>query len=120
MNPEMHTQIITLFITAVSAFILALLSGMWILPELKKLKLGQEVRDDGPESHLKKQGTPTMGGIMILLSMTAAVVIGFVRAGTAPVPALQSMVYGALVNFRRGLLCLSLFLHVSGSSMRLI
>ena len=91
MNPEMHTQIITLFITAVSAFILALLSGMWILPELKKLKLGQEVRDDGPESHLKKQGTPTMGGIMILLSMTAAVIIGFVRIGTIPVPALQIM-----------------------------
>lgn len=38
----------------------------WGIPFLHKLKFGQQVRDDGPQSHLKKQGTPTMGGIMIL------------------------------------------------------
>ncbi len=41
-----------------------------IIPFLKKLKFGQFVRDDGPESHLKKSGTPTMGGLIILLSFT--------------------------------------------------
>lgn len=40
-----------------------------LIPFLKKLKFGQYVRDDGPESHLKKSGTPTMGGIIILLSV---------------------------------------------------
>lgn len=40
-----------------------------MIPFLKKLKFGQFVRDDGPESHLKKSGTPTMGGIIILLSI---------------------------------------------------
>lgn len=39
------------------------------IPFLKRLKFGQFVRDDGPQSHLKKQGTPTMGGIVILLSI---------------------------------------------------
>lgn len=39
------------------------------IPLLRRLKFGQNVRDDGPESHLIKAGTPTMGGIMILLSM---------------------------------------------------
>lgn len=39
------------------------------IPYLRKLKFGQNVRDDGPESHLKKSGTPTMGGIMILISL---------------------------------------------------
>ena len=40
-----------------------------MIPFLKRLKFGQYVRDDGPESHLKKSGTPTMGGIIILLSI---------------------------------------------------
>ena len=39
------------------------------IPFLKKLKFGQFVRDDGPQSHLKKSGTPTMGGIIILMSI---------------------------------------------------
>lgn len=41
-----------------------------LIPYLKRLKFGQFVRDDGPKSHLKKSGTPTMGGIIILLSIT--------------------------------------------------
>ena len=40
-----------------------------IIPFLRKLKFGQYVRDDGPESHLKKAGTPTMGGLIILVSI---------------------------------------------------
>lgn len=40
-----------------------------IIPFLRKLKFGQFVRDDGPESHLKKAGTPTMGGLIILTSI---------------------------------------------------
>lgn len=40
-----------------------------IIPFLRKLKFGQYVRDDGPESHLKKAGTPTMGGLVILVSI---------------------------------------------------
>ena len=42
------------------------------IPFLHKLKFGQQVREDGPQAHLKKQGTPTMGGIMILAAMAAA------------------------------------------------
>ncbi len=40
-----------------------------VIPFLRKLKFGQYVRDDGPQSHLKKAGTPTMGGLIILLSI---------------------------------------------------
>lgn len=40
-----------------------------VIPFLHKLKFGQEVRKEGPESHLKKQGTPTMGGLIILTSI---------------------------------------------------
>lgn len=41
----------------------------WAIPFLHRLKFGQQVRDDGPQSHLKKQGTPTMGGITIVLGI---------------------------------------------------
>lgn len=54
----------TLFLLNIfGAFSLMLLLMPRLIPELRKLKFGQEVRDDGPQSHLKKQGTPTMGGI---------------------------------------------------------
>ena len=46
-----------------------------IIPFLHRLKFGQQVRDDGPQSHLKKQGTPTMGGVMILLAVVITSVI---------------------------------------------
>ena len=54
-------MLITFAITVVLSFI--------IIPILKKFKVGQIERDDGPESHLKKQGTPTMGGIIITLAV---------------------------------------------------
>lgn len=51
------------------AFMIAIILGIIIIPILKKLKVGQIERDDGPKSHLKKQGTPTMGGIIIIITM---------------------------------------------------
>ena len=48
----------------------ALLTGL-LIPWLKKLKFGQNIREDGPQAHLAKQGTPTMGGIAMLIAGTA-------------------------------------------------
>lgn len=50
------------------SFVISVALSPAIIPFLKKLKFGQFVRDDGPESHLKKSGTPTMGGLIILTS----------------------------------------------------
>lgn len=61
----MITQIIYLLL----AFILTAILGKIIIPILKKLKVGQSERSDGPRAHLKKQGTPTMGGIMMIISI---------------------------------------------------
>lgn len=61
----MEFQVKVLFLT----FSLTVLLSIVIIPILRKLKVGQMERDDGPRSHLKKQGTPTMGGIIIILSM---------------------------------------------------
>ncbi len=51
------------------SFIICVILCPIMIPFLKKLKFGQQVRDDGPESHLKKTGTPTMGGVIILITI---------------------------------------------------
>ena len=56
------------------SFIISIIMGFIIIPILKKRKVGQIERDDGPQSHLKKQGTPTMGGIIIIITMTLVVI----------------------------------------------
>ena len=55
--------------TLIISFLVAVILGIVIIPILKKLKVGQIERDDGPKSHLKKQGTPTMGGIVMIITM---------------------------------------------------
>ena len=59
-------------------FIISIILGIIIIPILKKLKVGQIERDDGPKSHLKKQGTPTMGGIIIIIAMIISVVGAYI------------------------------------------
>ncbi|WP_341877164.1 phospho-N-acetylmuramoyl-pentapeptide-transferase [Defluviitalea saccharophila] len=54
---------------ALIAFLINLILSPILIPFLSRLKFGQFVRDDGPKSHLKKAGTPTMGGIIILISI---------------------------------------------------
>ncbi|MBQ9332938.1 MAG: phospho-N-acetylmuramoyl-pentapeptide-transferase [Lachnospiraceae bacterium] len=54
---------------ALTAFAISAILGPVIIPFLTKIKFGQTVRDDGPESHLKKNGTPTMGGVIFLAGM---------------------------------------------------
>ena len=59
--------------TLIISFVTSIILGCMIIPILKKLKVGQIERDDGPQSHLKKQGTPTMGGIIIIIAMIVVV-----------------------------------------------
>ena len=67
MDFEIKVLLITFFISVVC--------GLITIPILKKLKVGQIERDDGPASHLKKQGTPTMGGIIMII--TSIIVVTF-------------------------------------------
>ncbi len=53
----------------IGTFLLALLVGPIIIPMLKHLKFGQTVRDDGPATHFKKMGIPTIGGLIIIIPM---------------------------------------------------
>ncbi|MEK8129720.1 phospho-N-acetylmuramoyl-pentapeptide-transferase [Paenibacillus filicis] len=60
-------------ITLGVSFLLALIMGPLGIPLLRRLKFGQQIRTDGPQGHLKKAGTPTMGGILIMLALALAV-----------------------------------------------
>ena len=71
-NSDFHV-ISYITVRAILALLTALLLSLWIGPKvirrLQLLKFGQVVRNDGPESHFAKKGTPTMGGVMILFAI---------------------------------------------------
>lgn len=69
-----------------------------LIPFLKRLKFGQFVRSDGPESHLKKSGTPTMGGIVIVLSIAITSVI-FMKDYVDIVPVLFATIGFGIIGF---------------------
>jgi len=56
-------------IPVIISFAVSALLGPVVIPFLRRLKVGQTVRDDGPQAHLKKNGTPTMGGILIMIAV---------------------------------------------------
>ena len=60
---------------ALTSLCLSLLFGPWMIRKLTELKVGQAVRDDGPQTHLIKSGTPTMGGTLILLAITVTTLL---------------------------------------------
>ena len=70
----MYFQTRILFVS----FIATVVISIFIIPILKRLKVGQIERDDGPKSHFKKQGTPTMGGIIIALGIIIGTIGGVI------------------------------------------
>ncbi|WP_353094072.1 phospho-N-acetylmuramoyl-pentapeptide-transferase [Tissierella praeacuta] len=66
-------EYIDIFRTISISFLVTLILGPIIIPLLRKLKIGQSVRNDGPQTHLKKSGTPTMGGIIIFIALVITV-----------------------------------------------
>jgi phospho-N-acetylmuramoyl-pentapeptide-transferase len=60
---------------AVTAFLIAFVLAPWVIRKLQEIKLGQQIRDDGPKRHLAKSGTPTMGGILIIFAVTLSTLL---------------------------------------------
>lgn len=85
-------------VPVIIAFIISVLSGPIVIPFLKRLKVGQTVRDDGPQTHLKKNGTPTMGGILILLAIVVTSLF-YVRDYPKIIPILFLTMGFGLVGF---------------------
>ena len=60
---------------ALTALMISLMIGPWMIRRLAQYNIGQSVRDDGPESHFSKAGTPTMGGLLILVSIVISTLL---------------------------------------------
>ncbi len=59
----------------VTALVLSFVVGPYLIRKLKVLQVGEVIREDGPPHHMKKEGTPTMGGAIILLSVFVSVLL---------------------------------------------
>lgn len=94
----MRENIMSLAGPVLAAFILTAVGGPIVIPFLRRLKCGQTVRDDGPATHLKKGGTPTMGGLLIVF---CAVVVSLYYLESYPeiMPVLFMTIGFGLVGF---------------------
>lgn len=87
-----------ILISVLVSFAISVLLGPVVIPFLRRLKVGQTERTEGPESHLKKNGTPTMGGILILVSIVITSLL-FVREYPNIIPVLFLTLGFGLVGF---------------------
>ena len=71
------------FLIAIIAFIITAVLVPVLIPTLKRMKFGQSIREEGPESHMKKTGTPTMGGLTFLISAIVTTLIASFFVDTA-------------------------------------
>jgi phospho-N-acetylmuramoyl-pentapeptide-transferase len=60
---------------SLTALLIALFIGPWVIQKLREFQIGQFVREDGPQTHLKKSGTPTMGGVLIVIAILLPTVL---------------------------------------------
>lgn len=86
------------------SIIFSLASGPIAIPLLRKLKFGQNIREEGPESHLKKAGTPTMGGIIFILSSLIVMLILGNKFNDKAMIALYSLIAFGFIGFLDDLL----------------
>ncbi|MBF7023980.1 phospho-N-acetylmuramoyl-pentapeptide-transferase [Staphylococcus kloosii] len=66
------------YLLAIIAFLISLILVPLLIPTLKRMKFGQSIREEGPKSHMKKTGTPTMGGLTFLISIIVTAVLAII------------------------------------------
>ncbi|NLI90782.1 MAG: phospho-N-acetylmuramoyl-pentapeptide-transferase [Peptococcaceae bacterium] len=89
-----------IFFTIGIALLVSLLVGPFLIPVLRVLKFGQSIRDEGPQRHLAKAGTPTIGGLIFLIGILAAVLFMAERPYSLGIVTLLGITFGfGLVGF---------------------
>lgn len=86
------------------SFIATVILGIIAIPILRKLKVGQIEREDGPETHLSKQGTPTMGGVILALSIAILIVFVFFSYASDQLELAKKLIPLALMTIGFGLI----------------
>ncbi|HIZ20298.1 MAG TPA: phospho-N-acetylmuramoyl-pentapeptide-transferase [Firmicutes bacterium] len=85
------TKLTTVAATALAGFLVSAIAGRWVIPALHRLHFGQTIREEGPAWHKKKQGTPTMGGLLFM----GGTLVAFLLAAAASQLFLQDKVLDA-------------------------
>ena len=67
---------VRIVMAVLTALLISFIFWPWMISYLKRLQISQSVRDDGPSTHLIKEGTPTMGGLLILFSIFTSTLFG--------------------------------------------
>lgn len=88
----------TVILPVIISFAISALLGPVVIPFLRRLKVGQTVRDEGPKAHLKKNGTPTMGGILIMIAVVVTSLL-YVRDFPKIIPILFLTLGFGLIGF---------------------
>jgi phospho-N-acetylmuramoyl-pentapeptide-transferase len=83
----------------VTALVVSFVLGPAVIRWLRHLRVGQVVRNDGPETHLSKAGTPTMGGVLILISTVTATLLWADLTNAYTIIALVVLVWMGLLGF---------------------
>jgi len=89
------------------SFVATLVLSIFVIPILRRLKIGQLERNDGPRTHLKKEGTPTMGGIIMLIAITIASIGGYIyymTQGEEGIEVSNKLVPLVIISFGFGLI----------------
>src|SRR5205823_9355156 len=85
---------------SLTALFLCVVLGPWLIDKLRQFQIGQFIREDGPKSHQKKAGTPTMGGILIIISIVIPTLLwADLRDSYVWVALLSLVAYGAIGFF---------------------
>ncbi len=90
-----------IMLTGLLAFLIAFMVTQKIIPVLQKKQMGQNIREDGPQSHLKKGGTPSMGGIAIIIAVVIAATVGNIsKSGmTDMIVCLSGLIFFGAIGF---------------------
>src|SRR5215831_15704290 len=84
---------------SLTAMFLAFVFGPWLIRKLRELQIGQYIREEGPQEHKKKAGTPTMGGVLIVLSTAVPVLMWADLSNVFVLLALFAMLSFATIGF---------------------
>src|ERR1700692_1528625 len=89
---------------SLTAMFLCIVLGPWLISTLREFQIGQHIREDGPQSHQKKAGTPTMGGVLIIISVVVPTLLWADLRDSYIWIALLSLVGYGLIGFWDGYL----------------
>jgi len=84
---------------SLTALFLCIALGPWLIARLKQFEISQYIREDGPKSHQKKAGTPTMGGLLIVISIVVPTLLWANLSNTYVWLALFGLVSNGAIGF---------------------